>query len=278
MGLTHIEEDEVGLVAGNQLANACPVPAGPRCSRWRIARPVGPEGQWRQGYGAFGSCSGDPSPGTYPGCYCWRCRRCPGPPGFRDGSWPMPGPCPMPVSDGSGGRPPPRLHSWRAGQDPRHQARRRGCRSCRIKQTKGGQVPDRAGALRVLDHSLLLAAFRHMDKKWHLSLCCQFLGPLQGLIRAGIGRMGKYGRGDAGMPALPCIQKLGRSLHVSGRVGHARGGKINDPLGSYRPHPRINKGLRRLSFKKIAIGNRGGAGEISSRLPPAWSSDRPSRR
>ena len=121
----------------------------------------------------------------------------------------------------------------------------------RVQQTEGGQVPDRACPLGCLDHPLFLAAFRYMDKEGNLPLGRQFLGPLQGLIRAGIGGMGKDGWGDAGMSALPRIEKFGHCLQAFGRVGHARGGKINDPLGGNRPHPRIHKGLRRLAFKDL---------------------------
>ncbi len=59
----------------------------------------------------------------------------------------------------------------------------------------------------------------------------QRLGLLQGLVAAGVGRVGEQGRGDERVVVLPAVEECGRVLDGAARVGHARRREVDIPGG-----------------------------------------------
>ena len=98
-----------------------------------------------------------------------------------------------------------------------------------------------------------------MDEKKASGLAGQALGPLQGVRAAGVGGMAEQGRSEQGVFSLPGREKTCGLCDVFFRVRYARSRKIDDPLGSHRPHPRLAKGSCRRILMEIGVRHSGGA-------------------
>ena len=100
-----------------------------------------------------------------------------------------------------------------------------------------------------------------MDEQRRLHGGGQLLGPAEGVVGAGVGRMDKDRRGDQRLAVLPALKESGRHLDVPARILRSRGGKIDDRLRRQAAQTRFGAGPRHLVFIKIAVRHRGGTAE-----------------